>query len=99
MDNLLTKIGRNMEQKDQIKADVNYVEIKINSGDKQCFFRFPEGMSLGQAYDASFALLNKVSDMAREAVEALKKKEDARPTALSQDDPQLSDKESKDQVN
>lgn len=66
-----------MDNKKEIKTDVDFVEIEVSTGDEKCFFKVPQGMSLGRVYDAAFAVLSKITELAKEAVEDLKQKPEA----------------------
>ena len=51
------------------------IVLEVEKGDKKFSFIMPSGCHYGKAYDAAFAILNEVMDMAKVAVERAKPKE------------------------
>ena len=55
-------------------SDVQYLQIEVESGEHKYYFKMPVGTQIGRAYDASFSVLNKLADFAKQAVEDMKVK-------------------------
>lgn len=54
----------------------NVVEIKIVKNDRAYCFYLPGGAPIGEAYDAAFETLQKITDLAKESAEKLKRDEE-----------------------
>ncbi len=63
-----------------VQASVNII---IEKGERKYSFSMPVGAPFGEAYDAAFEALVKVSDMAKEAAENARPKEAIDPEIIN----------------
>ena len=55
----------------------SYIDLEIVKNDRTYHFFMPVGSPFGEAYDAAFEALTKITDLAKQAVETAKPKEAA----------------------
>ncbi len=56
-----------------------YLQMTVDKGDRKYIFLVPDKSPIGETYDAAFAILERISDLGKEAMEKAKpvKTEDA----------------------
>jgi len=50
----------------------HYVTLEVKKGDFTFFFNMPNGASWGNAIDASFDVLQKLNELSKQSIQALK---------------------------
>lgn len=71
-------------------TDINYMTLEVESGKDKYYFSIPEGTQIGRAYDAAFAVLNKIADLARKAIDDLKFKNEESSKKAAEENNNLS---------
>ena len=53
-------------------SEPKYIQMLVQKEDRKFVFLIPDGSKIGEAYDAAFEILQKISDLGKEAVEKAK---------------------------
>jgi len=51
------------------EKEIEYIDLEVKSGEHTYFFKIPMGSPIGHAYDAAFAVLNRIVEIAKEAAD------------------------------
>ena len=63
-----------------------YLALEVQKGDFTFVFQIPNGSTWGSAIDASFDVLQKLNELSRQSVEAMKPKQDIESEVLEAQD-------------
>ena len=62
-------------------SEPKYIQMNVDKGDRKYIFLIPDNSPIGETFDAAFAILERISDLGKEAIaKAAGDKPEAAPT-------------------